>query len=344
MILKFRVYEQTISLQATKAEPRQGSKDYLELQFSFSSDWNDLLKYVYLQHGEVSVPHDLTEGSIIVDEYFTEQTEFNVTLFGKSADGSVEVPTNVVTVFLKESNNLWEKDAPAPQNSWVVQVIDARDTALAAAIRAENAAIHQPYPNSGTDTWWVWDANKGEYVDTGVSAAGEKGDGGKSAYQYAQDGGYTGTETEFSEKLASGALIVHVTDNNGTLSADKTYNEIKAAILDGTTVLVDYDGMSLPLISMAEYLLFGAIQCFNDDAGAMIGTAIIEITPSGEVNDISAYVETLPNPNAITFTGAVTGSYDGSAEMTVNIPSAVTDVHINSLIDTKLGVIENGSY
>lgn len=169
MILKFRVYEQTISLQATKSEPRQGSRDYLELQFSFSSDWNDLLKYVYLQHGEVSVPHDLTEGSIIVDEYFTEQTEFNVTLFGRSADGSVEVPTNVITVFLKESNNLWVKDAPAPQNSWVVQVIDARDKALAAAIRAENAAIRQPYPNAETSTWWVWDANSGAYKDTGVS-------------------------------------------------------------------------------------------------------------------------------------------------------------------------------
>ena len=52
----------------------------------------------------------------------------------------------------------------------------------------------------------------------------------------------------------------------------------------------------------------------------------------------------LPNPNAITFTGAVTGSYDGSAAMTVVIPYAVTDDHINSLIDTKLGVIENGSY
>lgn len=52
----------------------------------------------------------------------------------------------------------------------------------------------------------------------------------------------------------------------------------------------------------------------------------------------------LPNPHAITFTGAVTGNYDGSTPMTVNIPSAVTDEHINSLIDTKLGVIENGSY
>lgn len=169
MILKFRVYEQTISLQSTKAEPRQGSKDYLELQFSFSSDWNDLLKYVYIQHGEVSVPHDLVEGSIIVDEYFTEQTEFNVTLFGRSVDGSVEVPTNVITVFLKESNNLWVKDAPEPQNSWVVQVVDARDEALAAAIRAENAAIRQPYPNEKTGTWWVWNAGTGQYEDTGKS-------------------------------------------------------------------------------------------------------------------------------------------------------------------------------
>lgn len=175
MILKFRVYEQTISLQSTKSEPRQGSKDYLELQFSFSSDWNDLLKYVYIQHGEVSVPHDLVEESIIVDEYFTEQTEFNVTLFGKSADGSVEVPTNVITVFLKESNNLWVKDAPEPQNSWFVQVVDARDEALAAAIRAENAAIHQPYINSETETWWVWDISAGAYQDTGKSSRGDPG-------------------------------------------------------------------------------------------------------------------------------------------------------------------------
>ena len=29
---------------------------------------------------------------------------------------------------------------------------------------------------------------------------------------------------------------------------------------------------------------------------------------------------------------------------TVNIPSAVTDDRINSPIDTKIGVIENGSY
>ena len=68
---------------------------------------------------------------------------------------------------------------------------------------------------------------------------------------------------------------------------------------------------------------------------------------SGSYNDLTdkpTIPTALPNPNAITFTGAVTGSYNGSAPMSVNIPSAVTDAHINSLIDTKLGVIENGSY
>ena len=91
-----------------------------------------------------------------------------------------------------------------------------------------------------------------------AKASGEfDGADGKSAYQYAQDGGYTGTEAEFAAKLAQ---------------------------------------------------------------------------------------EKFANPNALTFTGAVEGSYDGSEPLTVEIPEAVTDEHINKLINTALGVIENGTY
>lgn len=187
-------------------------------------------------------------------------------------------------------------------------------------------------------------ALKGETGPAGP--AGPKGDtgaagaDGKSAYQFAQEGGYTGTETEFAAKLASGALIVTITDNNGTLSADKTYIDIRDAIIAGTTVLVEYCGSGLPLIEIADSLFFGTFACEEN----IVATIVIEITPNGEVNDISAVVETLPNPKALTFTGAVTGSYDGSAPLSVKIPSAVTDDHINSLIDAKLGVIENGAY
>ena len=143
------------------------------------------------------------------------------------------------------------------------------------------------------------------------------------------------------------ALIVTITDNGGTLSADKTFVEIRDAILSGTTVLVDYDGVSLPLIVIAaDFLWFGTIRCGE----TAVFTIIIEITPNGEVNDLSAQVDiptTLPNPHALTFTGAVTGSYDGSAPLSVNIPSAVTDAHINELINAALnaiGVAEEGAY
>ena len=77
--------------------------------------------------------------------------------------------------------------------------------------------------------------DKGDKGDTGeTGATGATGAAGKSAYQYAQDGGYTGTEAEFAAKLAQ---------------------------------------------------------------------------------------EKFASPNALTFTGAVTGSYDGSKPLTVEIPS-----------------------
>ena len=69
-----------------------------------------------------------------------------------------------------------------------------------------------------------------------------------------------------------------------------------------------------------------------------------ESTTLAQKTDIPDIPTALPNPHTIIFTGAVTGSYDGSAPVTVKIPSAVTDDHINSLIDAKLGVIESGSY
>ena len=152
-------------------------------------------------------------------------------------------------------------------------------------------------------------------------------------------GSYDGS-APLSVEIPTGSMIVTITDSNGTLSADKTFTEIRDAIIAGTTVLVDYGGTDLPLIAIAGNLFFGTVMC--DETS--VATVIIEITENGEVNDISTQVDRMPNPNPLTFIGAMIGSYDGTAPMTVEIPSAVTDAHINSLIDAKLGVIENGSY
>ena len=101
----------------------------------------------------------------------------------------------------------------------------------------------------GTETEWL-ESLKGDPGEQGIQGEpGEKGDkgdigatgsagaDGKSAYAYAQDGGYTGTEAEFAEKLAA------------------------------------------------------------------------------------KYPAALPNPNKLILTGAVFAEYDGSGEITVEIPS-----------------------
>lgn len=65
--------------------------------------------------------------------------------------------------------------------------------------------------------------------DTG--AQGEKGDTGKTAFQYAQDGGYTGTEEEFSSKLAGDyATAVH------THEADKINCDASILYIGGKTL------------------------------------------------------------------------------------------------------------
>ena len=182
-----------------------------------------------------------------------------------------------------------------------------------------------------------------------AKASGEfDGTDGKTAYQYAQDGGYTGTETEFAEKLAQEQLT-------GTTN-DITPTQVYDAVSAGIPVKVQYTDSTYGLLSftafnvseslnviVSEIIAYGngvymLCELFGDKTNNTWG---FNITTLAQKTDIPSV---LPNPNALKFTGAVTGSYNGSAAVTVNIPSAVTDDHINSLIDTKLGVIENGSY
>lgn len=180
---------------------------------------------------------------------------------------------------------------------------------------------------------------------------GEPGKDGKSAYQYAQDGGYTGTETEFSEKLAQEQL----SGTTSELTPTQVYEAVSAGIpvkvqyIDSTYGLLSFTAFnvaeSLSVIASQTIVYYNGVYFLAVLSGAKSNNSWgVKFTTLAEESNIPVIPTVLPNPNAITFTGAVTGSYDGSAAMTVNIPSAVTDDHINSLIDTKLGVIENGSY
>ena len=193
MIIRLKVFEQTLSIMDTKSVPRKGSKDYLALQFLFSSDWKDLNKVCYLQHGEVSLPIDVVDNLVEVPEWFTEQDSFDVTLFGKS--GTQEVPTNVVSLRLEKSNTLWEQDAPEPQPSWLAKIIDIND--------------HPPAPGAH-GYWLIWDTDRGAYVESDLPLP--EGPSGGGSWSQISDKPFN-TIDGSTLVNRSGTLCVNTTDD-----------------------------------------------------------------------------------------------------------------------------------
>jgi hypothetical protein len=82
---------------------------------------------------------------------------------------------------------------------------------------------------------------------------------------------------------------------------------------------------------------------FKGDPG---GDYILTDADKQEIAEQAAQLVEVPEDSTVEMkpliiTGAVNAAYDGSEAVEVDIP---TDEHINSLINTALGVIENGSY
>ena len=95
--------------------------------------------------------------------------------------GTVEVEAPVT---LDPENNNLEISVTDVDTSVLEEAIsDAQEAAAAAneaAEKATQAAGRNPYIGDNNH-WYVWDAEEGEFVDTGVSATGSKGDPGAAA-------------------------------------------------------------------------------------------------------------------------------------------------------------------
>lgn len=162
---------------------------------------------------------------------------------------------------------------------------------------------------------------------------------------------------------ASGTAESKVSEHN---VSDTAHNDIRL-LIDGLTTrlnaLADSDDTTLDQMSeVVAYIksnksLIDAITTSKVNVSDIIDNLTTNVSnkPLSAAQGVALKAlidaitipDTLPNPNALTFTGAVTGSYDGSTSLSVNIPSAVTDDHINELISTALnaiGVAEEGVY
>ena len=187
------------------------------------------------------------------------------------------------------------------------------------------------------DAGWVFKATNTATKDdvgtavnealTAAKASGEfDGADGKSAYSYAQDGGYTGTEAEFAAKLAAESIdkalfVVNITTTDEvTYSADKTFDEIVQVYNEGKySIVAVWDGLIMPLSEITESVeaIFG---CTSGNY-----SSLITITYDNKVREegmlLATIREKLPNPYPLTFTGAVNETYDGSSAKTIEIPS-----------------------
>ena len=168
MILRFRVYEQTISAIASISDPRQGSAEYLQLRITFGKDWENLDRTLwFLDDAGVTEPVSLVQDKnefVDVPAYFTAQGSFRITLTGVQADQFV--PTNEVIISLSESNDLWGPEAPELQPSWVVQYLDLYQ--------------HPPIP-SDQGFWQLWNPKTQQYELSDISLPSVTGGFGASS-------------------------------------------------------------------------------------------------------------------------------------------------------------------
>lgn len=105
-------------------------------------------------------------------------------------------------------------------NWWV----DNRDTGIPAAGK-------NPYVGSNGN-WWVYDSLKGDYVDSDVQAYG------KTAYDYAVEHGYTGTEEDFGKMLNE--VPNAVKDAKQAVKDSKEVLQNPPKIVDGNWYIYDY--------------------------------------------------------------------------------------------------------
>ena len=126
--------------------------------------------------------------------------------------------------------------------------------------------------------------------------------------------------------LDKALFVVNITRNSdGTYSADKTFEEIVQAYNEGKYNIVAnlMGSYIIPLLAIVvkHAALFGSVL---NQGGRIVDSVVIGIAPDNSIQTIQTPLATetskLPNPYPLTFTGAVSGTYDGSSAKTIEIP------------------------
>lgn len=169
--------------------------------------------------------------------------------------------------------------------------------------------------------WYIGNTDTGK---PSRGAKGAKGAAGKSAYQYAQDGGYTGTETEFAEKMAEEQL----TGTTSELTPTQVYDAVSA----GIPVKVQYTDSTYGRLSFTAFNIAESLSMIVSQTIVYANNVYIlaELSGSKSLNSWKVMFTTLaektdiptrlPNFYSINITvGDTLYSYDGSEQVDIII-------------------------
>ena len=172
----------------------------------------------------------------------------------------------------------------------------------------------------------------------GAEKAGED-NAGKSAYAYALEGGYEGTEAEFAAKLAEESLTLCCLTlgegEDGGYVFDKTFAQAKQAYDEGRmlycVIPAQIAEVETVVLGLQTFLDADGYQCFMFGGGTYGYGHYAGIDSDGQVfYGYDQRPETLPNPNRLSLRiGSSSVTYDGSAAKTLNVtalknPNALT--------------------
>ena len=118
------------------------------------------------------------------------------------------------------------------------------------------------------------DGAKGDKGDTGpqgpAGATGAAGAAGKSAYKYAQEGGYTGTEMEFAAKLAEDIPAVDTTLTVSGAAADANETGTRLNTLSGKIDnFIASGGFSAPIVDSVDEMIDTSKQYILKSTGTI---------------------------------------------------------------------------
>ena len=303
-----------------------------QISFTFSPDWDGLLKTAVFIAGKESRDVVLTEDTCnIPPEVLVFPGEhLRVGVFGETSDKMLVIPTiyaSAGTIRPGASPSGMSSTPPSPSWPEQVQAIAAEAKEVADSVRSD-ADAGKFTGTAGTDGGWYTpavtqpDANTMrvaftpskkdipavEPADITIPTGGGSGTSGEDGGYYSPsvdaDGNLSWTASKTGMPAVDGA---NIKGPKGDTGATGPKGDTGAAGAQGPKGDTGATGATGPAGADGKSAYAYAVE------GGYTGTE--------EEFAAKLAQEKFANPNALTFTGAVTGSYDGSEAVTVEIPS-----------------------